>query len=185
MTVSERTATTPRALRTAGQVAGWFTVLALVALLAAVFVVPRVAGAETFTVLSGSMRPTLDPGDLVVVRTADPEQIGVGSVVTFQTESGDPAVTTHRVVSQGVNEDGGALYLTRGDGNESADPVWIKDVQLRGTVWYSVPYVGFLAKLMPQGLRETLAGLVGGMLLVYALVMFTTGIRDRRGAHHA
>ena len=185
MTVSERTATLPRALRAAGHVAGWSIVLALVALLAVVFVVPRVAGAETFTVLSGSMRPTLDPGDLVVVRAVDPNEIGVGSVVTFQMESGDPAVTTHRVVSQGVNEHGEAVYLTRGDGNESADPVWIKDVQLRGTVWYSVPYVGFAAHLMPQNLREALAGLAGGALLVYALGMFTTGIRDRRGARHA
>ena len=174
-----------RALRLAGHAAGWTALLALVGLLVAVFVIPRAGGAETFTVLSGSMRPVLDPGDLVVVRPTDPENVGVGSVVTFQMKSGDPAVTTHRVVSQGVDETGGAVFLTRGDGNESADPVWIKGAQLRGTVWYSVPYVGFAAQAIPQSMREVLAAGAGAALLIYAMVVWTLGVRERRGARHA
>lgn len=183
MTVQE--VTRLRAVRLAGQVAGWSTLLALVALLVAVFAVPRITGADSFTVLTGSMRPSLDPGDLVVVRPTDPNNIGVGSVVTFQLKSGDPAVTTHRVFSQGVDKNGDAVFLTRGDSNESADPVWIKEAQIRGTVWYAVPYVGYVAHLLPTDLRQVLATVVGGALLIYAFALLAFGIRDWKGARHA
>ncbi|CAA9362121.1 MAG: hypothetical protein AVDCRST_MAG47-226 [uncultured Nocardioidaceae bacterium] len=177
--------TTARALGTAGRVARWSALLGLVALLVAVVAVPRVSGAETFTVLSGSMRPVLDPGDLVVVRPAEGEEVGIGSIVTFQLESGDPAVTTHRVVSQGVDRTGGSVFLTRGDGNEAADPVWIKEAQLRGTVWYAVPYAGYVAQLLPQDFRPWATMLVAAGLFSYALAMVTQATRERRGARHA
>ena len=183
--MSEQTSTTPRALRLAGHVAGWSALLALVALLVAGFVVPKVSGAETFTVLSGSMRPALQPGDLVVVRPTDPDRVGIGSVVTFQMKSGDPAVTTHRVVSQGVDKDGASVFLTRGDGNQSSDPVWIRDVQLRGTVWYSLPYLGYVAQVMPADVRQVVAGVVAATLLLYGVVMLALGVHEWRGARHA
>lgn len=178
-------ATTPRVAQLAGRVAGWSVLLALVALLAAFFAVPRATGADTFTVLSGSMRPVLDPGDLIVVRATDPDEVGIGSVVTFQMESGDPAVATHRVVSQGVDDNGNPVFLTRGDDNKAADPVWIREEQVRGTVWYSVPYVGYVAQALPADLRQLLAVVAAAGLFVYAFVMLAMGIRDRRGASHA
>lgn len=183
--MTEQRWTTAKALGTAARVARCSALLVLVALVAAVVVVPRASGAETFTVLGGSMRPVLEPGDLVVVRPTESAEIGIGSVVTFQLESGDPAVTTHRVVSQGVDRRGGSVFLTRGDDNNAADPVWIKEAQLRGTVWYSVPYAGYAANLLPQDLRKWVTLLVAASLLSYALVMVTHGFRERRAARHA
>jgi len=57
---------------------------------------PFLVGAdESFIVLSGSMKPTLSPGDLAFTVKADPSDIKVGDIVVVKTESG---VYMHRVV---------------------------------------------------------------------------------------
>ena len=64
---------------------------------------------------TGSMEPTLDPGDgFVAVPTPLAGGIGEGDVVTFRESDG--ALTTHRVVGR---TDGG--FVTRGDANAFTD----------------------------------------------------------------
>ncbi len=81
----------------------WVVVLAAAALVLALIVVPLLGGARPYTVLTSSMEPTYPPGTLVVVRTTDASRLPVGTVVTYQLESGQPDVVTHRVVATGVD----------------------------------------------------------------------------------
>src|SRR6478752_3117022 len=83
--------------------------LAFVALVAAlVIVVPAVTGSTPYTILTSSMEPGLPPGTLVVVKPINPDDIVIGTVVTYQLESGEPTVVTHRVVAiQGETVAGG------------------------------------------------------------------------------
>src|SRR5438128_2158506 len=59
----------------------------LLVLVAALFVgialLPRLGLYRTETVLSGSMRPTFDPGDLIIVRPMPVEQVRVGDVISY------------------------------------------------------------------------------------------------------
>ena len=163
----------------------WTVLIGLVALLGAAVVVPGVVGGTAYTVLSPSMRPAVDAGDLVVVRPTDPADIGVGSVITFQLESGKPAVVTHRVVRQGLDKDQKPVFLTEGDANNSPDAIWVRPEQVRGTVWYSLPHVGYLSPLIPGNIRELLVAGVALGLLGYAVLMFSFTIRDKRRVSHA
>ena len=52
----------------------------------------------------------------------DPDELGVGAVITYQMESGRPQVVTHRVVAVVNAIDGERRFLTQGDANEEADP---------------------------------------------------------------
>lgn len=120
-------------------------VLALVpaalALAAAVAVVPALAGASTYTVLTGSMLPALPVGTVVVVRPTPVERIAVGDVVTFLARdpgSADARIVTHRVIAI----DAGPVLHTRGDANNAPDPGGIAPADVRGVLWYSVPWVG-------------------------------------------
>ena len=115
----------------------------VVLVLGVVVVVPKLGGATPYTVLTGSMRPTMPPGTLVVVKPVKPEQIRVGDVITFQIKSGDPAVATHRVVGVGVTMGGDYLLKTKGDANNAADPTTVRPEQIRGKRWYSVPYLAW------------------------------------------
>lgn len=162
-----------------GQVIAWSMILSVCAVLLVAVLVPRVAGATPYTVLTGSMRPGMPPGTLVVVRPTDPARIAVGSVVTYQLESGKPAVVTHRVVSQGLDADGQPVFQTRGDANDSPDPKWVMPVQLKGEKWYSVPYLGYVNNAIDGSQRQMAVYVVAGALLAWAAYLFTSAARDR------
>jgi signal peptidase len=162
------------------RVAAWMVILGIAAVLAAAVVVPRVGGATPYTVLTGSMTPTYPPGSLVVVRPVDPESILTGDAITYQLESGKPAVVTHRVVSQGFDGKGEVVFRTKGDANEDPDPNAVQAVQVKGEVWYSVPYLGYVNNLLTGHQRQLGVYAAAAGLLGYALLSFIGAARDRR-----
>lgn len=147
----------------------------------AAVVVPRLGGATPYTILTGSMDPTYPPGTLVVVREADPDEIATGDVVTFQLRSGEPAVATHRVVGVGRATVGDEVVLTtKGDANAAADAEPVRAVQVRGRVWYAVPWLGHVGAAFSAQSRQLVVYVVAGGLLLYAAVMVVAGVRERR-----
>lgn len=165
-----------------GQVAAWCVLLVAVGALAAAVVVPRVGGGTPYSILTGSMEPTLRPGDLVVVRPADIDRIGIGSVITYQLESGQPSTATHRVVAIGWQA-GERVVRTQGDANNVPDRHWVRAAQIRGELWYRVPWLGHLHSAMSFSQRTLLVNVAAGGLLAYAAVMFTGAWRERRRSH--
>ncbi|KRF11494.1 S26 family signal peptidase [Nocardioides sp. Soil797] len=163
-----------------GQVLAWLVILCVVAILVVAVLIPRIAGATPYTILTGSMRPEMPPGTLVVVKPTDVDDIGVGSVITYQLESGKPTVVTHRVVAQGVNGKGELQFQTQGDANNTPDEKWVKPVQIKGEKWYSVPYLGYVNNVLTGKERQMAVYVVAALLLGYAAFMFTGSMRDRR-----
>lgn len=145
----------------------------------ALVAVPKATGSKPLTVLSASMTPTYAPGDVVVVRPADVDHLQMGDVVTFQQESGRPELTTHRIVSV-VLTGGGREYVTRGDANGANDAMPVKPEQIRGTVWYSVPYVGYAATWVSGASIRTVIDLAAIALVLYGGYLIAAGVLDRR-----
>ena len=162
------------------QVVAWFVVSAVVLVLAAAVLVPRVAGATPYTILTGSMKPGMPPGTLVVVKPVDASDIGVGDVITYQLKSGDPAVVTHRVVAQGYDLKGSRIFRTQGDANDTQDEKPVRPVQIKGERWYAVPYLGYVSNLFTSGQRQAAISIIATGLFVYAAAMFVGAARDRR-----
>jgi len=166
-------------LRRVWHVATWVVILGAVAALVVAVLVPRLAGATPYVVLSSSMEPDLPPGTLVVVRPTPIDRIGVGDVVTYQLRSGEPVVATHRVVAASTDLTGETTLVTQGDANDVADEHPVRDVQLRGRLWYAVPWLGHATTVLTGRQREIAVQVVGGGLLAYAAFMFTSALRDR------
>lgn len=162
-----------------GQVLAWLVISAAVALIAIAVVIPRVGGGTPYTVLTGSMRPGMPPGTMVVVRPIDPDDITIGTVVTYQLESGKPTVVTHRVVGIGFTADGKRAFTTQGDANNAADSEPVREVQIRGARWYSVPVVGRITRLVTDRQRELATTIIAVGLLGYAAAMFAGALRER------
>ena len=159
---------------------GWGA-LGLVALIAAlVFVVPMVIGAQRYTIVSGSMEPGIPVGSLVVVQPRQIDDVGMGDVITFQLESGESAVATHRVVGEGRTRDGERLLVTQGDVNSTADSAPVQAAQLRGVLIYTVPLLGWMNFLISGELRTWVLAVVSGSLVIYAVWMFVGAWLDRR-----
>lgn len=155
--------------------------LIIVALGAVTIVVPAAVGGMPLSVLTGSMRPTYPPGTLVVIKPAAPEEIGVGDVITFQIESGKPAVATHRVIARSTDSGTGEVrFTTQGDANNTPDPEPVRPVQVRGTVWYAIPYLGWANQAIDGSTRSWAIPALAGALFLYAAWTFSAGIRERR-----
>ena len=155
------------------------------ALILALVVVPRVTGAEPFTVLTGSMRPTMPPGTMIIVRPAEFADLRVGDVITYQLESGQAAVVTHRIVSIDIGDEGPRLR-TQGDANPSADIEPVRAEQVRGKVWYWVPYIGYVTSVGSGDGRANIVRVLGGALIVYAVYVVVMGmVRSRRSKAEA
>lgn len=163
-----------------GQVASWFVILSFAAVLLVALVVPRLAGATPYVIETGSMRPGMPPGTLVVVRSVQPKDIAAGDVLTFQLKSGDPTVVTHRVVTVGYDGVGEPRWRTRGDANGAADRGWVLPDQVRGVKWYAIPYLGYVTSFVTARQREVLSIIVVLGLLSYAGAMFFGALKERR-----
>jgi len=166
------------------QVAAWAVIAAVIAGLSAAVLVPRVAGATPYTILTGSMRPDLPPGTLVVVKPVPADEITVGTVVTYQLTSGKATVVTHRVVATSTTIAGKKTFTTQGDANEVPDAKPVQPVQIRGELWYSVPYLGYANNALTGSERQIAVVLVACLLLGYAGLMFVGQARDRRTKNH-
>jgi len=98
---------------------------------------------------TGSMRPTIYPGTLVVVQAVgSPSQIHVGDIIEFSPTWFNGSVV-HRVIGVGTSGQGGTLYSTKGDNNTSPDPLPVSYGRVTGKVVLIVPYLGLLV-LSPQ-----------------------------------
>lgn len=161
-------------------IGGWLVLLVVAAFVAATVAVPRLAGGTAYTVTTGSMRPTLPPGTLIVTRPVDPATLGIGGVITYQAVSGRPSVVTHRIVGVGYAANGEITFRTRGDANGTADANPVRAVQVRGSLWYAVPYVGYVNTWVRGSGRSILVFAASAALLGYAGWMFVSGARDRR-----
>ncbi len=164
-----------------GQVVAWLVILSVAAMVTAGVLIPRLGGATPYTILTGSMRPDMPPGTLAVVKPTSAEDIRAGDVITYQLESGKPAVVTHRVVSVGFNGKSERVFRTQGDANNVADAKPVMGVQVKGKLWYSVPYLGHVNNAITGKERSLTMIIVVSGLLLYASYMFTTALRDRTG----
>lgn len=167
------------ALRWAGQVLAWLVILVAASAIAVGVLIPRIGGATPYTILTSSMEPNYPPGTLVVVRPTPAEEIGVGDVVTYQLKSGQRSVVTHRVTSVAYRADGERQFITKGDANDGVDQAPVLPVQVRGTLWYAVPKLGWMSNAIGQDQRNSAVYVVAGGLGLYAAWMLGGALRER------
>jgi signal peptidase len=142
-------------------------------------VVPRATGATPYVILTSSMRPSLPPGTIVIARPVDPGTIGVGDVITYQVRSGEPETVTHRVETVAFTTAGEYQFTTRGDSNSMPDEAPVREIQVRGEVWYAIPWVGRATSVIDNHQRQLLGWLLGGGLFGYAALAYAGALRDR------
>ncbi len=101
-----------------------------------------------FSVLTGSMEPKYNVGDVLISKEIDPADIKVGDSISYLGNSGSfkDKVVTHEVIGF-VEENGERLYRTKGISNESEDPVVSAD-QIYGKIVYKTVVLSFVFKIV-------------------------------------
>ena len=152
----------------------------VLALAAVIIVIPKVSGSLPLTVLTSSMEPGLPPGTLIIVRPIDPRDIVIGNVVTYQIRSGEPDVITHRVTEINTSTDGSRSFTLQGDNNSDPDPDPVLPLQIKGDVWYSIPYVGWVNAAINGSNRSWIVPIVATALFAYAGFTVVSAIIARK-----
>jgi len=125
-------------------------------------------------VSSGSMIPTLNVGDLIIVRGADPNSVTVGSIIVFHSPRDRDMLIVHRVV--GINNQQGTLYFeTKGDNNPTKDS-WspypgVPQSHLVGIVIGRVAYLGYVILALKEPLGMTAIVLLTALVIVYEFIV--------------
>jgi signal peptidase len=173
----------PRWLKVVATALTWIVIAVSLAAITALVIVPRIAGASPYTILTGSMKPDMPPGTIVVVKPLPFDEIRQGDVITYQIESGKPMVVTHRVVGISV-VDGETRLVTQGDTNDAPDALPVREVQVRGVVWYHVPMVGFATSLIDDVSKGIAVRILGGLLIAYAVYLGASLLFRRKKVTH-
>lgn len=122
----------------------------------------RIAGHPVMSVLSGSMAPIIDTGDLIVDDKLTPLQaasLRPGQIISFRPAADRPQIFTHRIVAVEVAPDGSVAYLTKGDANDSRDDRATPSTNIVGLYHSRVPAGGYVLAALhrPQVLGLLLA----------------------------
>lgn len=129
-------------------------------------------------VLTGSMRPTFDPGSMLISRTIPVQDIKPGMIVIF-VPPGHSVSYAHRVVTvQGPPNH--PVLTTKGDANPGPDP-WharINAPTIQQVVW-SVPWVG---RVMVAMHGRTLSALLIVLAGVFIAITGTRAILQPRSS---
>ena len=83
---------------------------------------PHVLNYRTMTMLTGSMSPVIDPGDVTIVTPLPVAEVTAGMIIAYHIPLDDHHLVSHRVVSVEHDADGTVTVQTKGDANDAADP---------------------------------------------------------------
>lgn len=117
--------------------------------------VPSLGGMFPMIVLTDSMYPIIESGDLILCHTLEAEDVQVGDVITFYDPMGNgTSVVTHRVLEI-TEKDGRPQFVTKGDNNNVEDQVPVDAEDLIGIYRNRIPKAGNVAMFM-----QTTPGLI-------------------------
>ena len=135
-------------------------------------------GHETFIIGGGSMEPAIPIGAAVVDEPVAPGDLRVGDVVSLRSGPELKNVFTHRIIRLVPRADG--LWIeTKGDANRTIDPSITPSAQVIGRVVLTVPYGGYLLRLLsiPAGVIFVIC--LAGVLFAMTWLLETLEVDHR------
>ena len=91
---------------------------------------PSIFGKKAFVIISGSMIPHIQIGDVVLINETN--NVAVGDVIAFRRDSS--------VIVMNVN--GKLMYQTKGDNNNVEDKELVETSIIEGVMFGKIPFIG-------------------------------------------
>ena len=126
-----------------------------------------ILGFRQYVVATGSMEPEYNIGDLIVIRETTKEEIKIGDVINYISETGIDTIT-HRVVDI-IQKDGQTYYKTKGDNNNSVDLELVNYSQVKGILVFKISKLGTAITKLFTGT---------GIAILFAVIILSY-IRDK------
>ena len=137
--------------------------------------VPSISGIFPMIILTDSMYPEFESGDLIICNTAEPEDIKAGDVICFYDPEGNGTATvTHRVQEVITDDEGNLAWITKGDANNTEDLPTVPTKNLIGVYKTRLKGLGNVAMFM-----QTTQGLIICVICPIILLVAYDVIRRR------
>lgn len=137
--------------------------------------VPSISGIFPMIILTDSMYPEFESGDLIICNTAKPEDIKAGDVICFYDPEGNGTATvTHRVQEVVTDDEGNLAWITKGDANNTEDLPTVPAKNLIGVYKNRLKGLGNVAMFM-----QTTQGLIICVICPIILLVAYDVIRRR------
>lgn len=127
-------------------------------------------GYRGYTVISGSMEPTLSLGDYIITKEQDFTQLEKGAIISFENSQ---TIVTHRIEKQ--LPDGN--LVTRGDANRIDDQLAVGPDEYIGTMRFRIPYLG---KIMIWLQDPLIFGTVMALIATRLIIVIFFGVGKRK-----
>ncbi|MDO6354988.1 signal peptidase I [Caloramator sp. CAR-1] len=95
-------------------------------------------------IATGSMEPMIKPGDVILIKRVNIDDLKVGDVIQFKREN---ILISHRIIEI-VKKDNIICYRTKGDNNSVADSELVKPQDIKGKIIKVVPKIGWPTLLL-------------------------------------
>lgn len=138
----------------------------LMILLAVALVGVRLIGFTPYAILTGSMTPTYQVGDLIYTKKADFSNIQSGDVITFVADK-NLTLVTHRVVAV---DESSRTFQTQGDANDTPDAKPVMYENVVGTVHFSLPKLGYLSNFVASRSGKFICAAAVAALIILLIV---------------
>ena len=125
---------------------------------------PSFMGYKNFIVLTGSMAPTLNEGDIVIVKETN--NIEVNDIIAFKIEN---SIVTHRV-KEIYQEDNKEYYITKGDANNGTDNELLNKEDIEGKYVFKIPFVGKIVLLFRKPIGIIILFIMLGLFLLLSSI---------------
>ena len=151
------------------------------------------ADIQFFVVVSESMKPNLNTGDIVIINpNTNPNisfaRLKIGDIIAFEepkeeAHAESKKIVVHRVLQISENQNGERIVTTKGDANRS--PIEFVDFPITkdefvGKVEHNIPYLGLLLIYVDIVLRIIFPPILYILGAVAAGILIALKIRKRR-----
>lgn len=124
-----------------------------------------VFGYKAYRITTDSMAPSINAGDVTIVKKVQEEKLQVGDVITFQQQA---KVITHRITNI-EEQDGKKVYTTKGDNNNLEDNEKIEYASIEGKNVLTIPKLGYIINMLENQIVFLLIILILLILLFFKI----------------
>jgi len=129
-----------------GSITGW--IITTVAAVAIIWFAVGLFPFQPALVGSGSMEPKMYPGDVVIIAKVPADNVELNDVIQFRVLQ--EVTVMHRVIEIQETEDGGKLFITKGDANDKPDSEPVMPENVVGKAVMTIPKIGWASVAVKQ-----------------------------------
>lgn len=153
-----------RLRKSENSITGWMVVSVVMVLV--VWSSTGLLGFYPTIIASGSMRPTLDVGDIALVLPVEPSAIRVGDIIQYWQQE---EMILHRVYEISKTE-GQTVFVMKGDANTGPDLEPIFPNQIRGKLAFMIPSLGWASIHVKTAFATVWAFLSSNIAATYGML---------------